>query len=242
MCTNLKSGVSGGLDQVTYEHLKYGGPKLWRILSILYFRIFYSIEVPQSLKFELLLPLFKGKGTKASNKDNYRGIAMFSVFCKVFELLILRRLEAIAQEKGYFSHLQFGFQEGVSCLEASFVISESISRMIEQGSKVFSCFLDVRKAFDTIWIDGLLYKLYHELGINSKLWLIIKELYTNIHACVTYNGFLSRDFVISQGSGQGRILAPFMYKVYINKLLKDLCTPGIGIFFTQLQFIGSNFC
>ena len=101
--------------------------------------------------------------------------------------------------------------------------------MIEQGSKVFSCFLDVRKAFDTIWIDGLLYKLYHELGINSKLWLIIKELYTNIHACVTYNGFLSRDFVISQGSGQGRILAPFMYKVYINKLLKDLCTPGIGI-------------
>ena len=97
---NLKSRVSGGLDKVTYEHLKYGGPKLWSILSILYFRMLYSIEVPQSSKFELLLPLFKGKGTKASNKDNYRGIAMFSVFCKVFELLILRRLEAIAQEKG----------------------------------------------------------------------------------------------------------------------------------------------
>ena len=83
VCTNLKSGVSGGLDQVTYGHLKYGGPKLWSILSILYFRMFYSLEVLQSLKFELLLPLFKGKGTKASNKDNYRGIAMFSVFCKV---------------------------------------------------------------------------------------------------------------------------------------------------------------
>ena len=80
VCTNLKSGVSGGLDQVTYEHLKYGGPKLWSILLILYYRMFYSIEVPQSLKFELLLPLFKGKGTKASNKDNYRGIAMFSGF------------------------------------------------------------------------------------------------------------------------------------------------------------------
>ena len=52
---------------------------------------------------------------------------------------------------------------------------------------------------------------------------------SNIHACATYNGFLSRDFVISQASGQERILAPFMYKVYINMLLKDLCTPGIGI-------------
>ena len=57
--------------------------------------------------------------------------------------------------------------------------------MIEQRSKVFSCFLDVQKAFDTIWIDSLLFKLYNELGINSQLWLIIKELYTNIHACVT---------------------------------------------------------
>ena len=72
--------------------------------------MFDLTEVPQSLKFELLLPLFKGKGTKASHEDNYRGIAMFSGFCKIFKLLILRRLEAIAQEKGYFSHVQFGFQ------------------------------------------------------------------------------------------------------------------------------------
>ena len=113
--------------------------------------------------------------------------------------------------------------------------------MIKQGSKVFSCFLDVRKAFDTIWIDGLLYKLYHVLGINSKLWLIIKELYTNIYACVTYNSFLSRDFVIFQGSGQGRILAPFKYKVYINKLLKDLCTPGIGILLLNYNLSAPTF-
>ena len=46
VCTNLKLGVSGGFDQVTYEHLKYGGPKLWSILSILYFRMFYLTEVP----------------------------------------------------------------------------------------------------------------------------------------------------------------------------------------------------
>ena len=42
VCTNLKSGVSGGLDQVTYEYLKYGGPKLWSILSILYFRVSFD--------------------------------------------------------------------------------------------------------------------------------------------------------------------------------------------------------
>ena len=80
------------LDQVIYEHLKNGGPKLWSILLILYFRMFYSIEIPQSLKLELLLPLFKDKGTKASNKDNYQFIVMFSVF--------------------FVRFLNFSFQEG----------------------------------------------------------------------------------------------------------------------------------
>ena len=36
--------------------------------------------------------------------------------------------------------------------------------MLKGGSEDFSCFFDVRKAFDTIWIDGLLFKLFTELG------------------------------------------------------------------------------
>ena len=41
-------------------------------------------------------------------------------------------------------------QSGVGCTEVSFIILESINRMLERGSKVFGCFLDVRKAFDTV--------------------------------------------------------------------------------------------
>ena len=45
-------------------------------------------------------------------------------------------------------------------MEASFTILESINHMLERGNKVFGCFLDVRKAFDTVWIDGLLFKIF----------------------------------------------------------------------------------
>ena len=83
---------------------------------------------------------------------------MFPVIIKVFEFILFRRLENFAKEKGYFSHLQFGFSAGSGCSEASFVIMEAINHIRE--GKVFACFLDVRKAFDTVWINGLLYKLF----------------------------------------------------------------------------------
>ena len=50
--------------------------------------------------------------------------------------------------------------------------------MLESGSKMFSCFLDVRKASDTVWIDGLMCKLFSDLGVKGKLWLAIEDLYT----------------------------------------------------------------
>ena len=75
-------------------------------------------------------------------------------------MILLNRLDNFAAHKGFFSEMQFGFQEDVGCTEASFTtILETINHMLERGSKVFSCFLDVQKAFDRVWIDGNLYKL-----------------------------------------------------------------------------------
>ena len=124
--------------------------------------------------------------------------------------MLLNTLEKYAAQMGFFSEMQFGFQEGVGCTEASFTIIETINHMLECGSKVFSCFLDVGKAFDTVWIEGLLYKLFLELGIKGRMWLAIRGLYTSFKTQVFYKGSLSRKTDVSQGTGQRRILAPFM--------------------------------
>ena len=88
-------------------------------------------------------------------------------------MVLLNRLEKYAERRGFFSKTQFGFQEGVGCIEASFIILKTINHMLERGSKLFSCFLDVRKAFDTVRTEGLFYKLFTELGISGRMWLAI---------------------------------------------------------------------
>ena len=113
--------------------------------------------------------------------------------------------------------------------------------MLERGSKVFSCFLDDLKAFDTVWVDGLLFKLFSELGINGRRWLVIKDLYTYVKAKVLYAGALSREIDILQGTGQGRILAPFMNKVYINSLLKVLTDHCYAISINRLSLPSPSF-
>ena len=69
VCSSLKLGISG--VTLDYEHIRFAGPPLWHLLHELYGQFFLNFTVPKSLKTGLILPLFKGKGAKANNKDNY---------------------------------------------------------------------------------------------------------------------------------------------------------------------------
>ena len=73
------------------------------------------------------------------------------------------------------------------------------------------------------------------------MWLTIKDLYTDVKTQVLYSGSLSRQFKVSQGTGQGRILAPFMYKVYINALLSTLTNHAYAIFINGLPVSSPSF-
>ena len=71
---------------------------------------------------------------------------MFPTLRKIYEMVFLNRLEKHAVDEGLFSDMQFGFKEGVGCTEASFTILETSNHMLERGSKVVGCLLDVSKS------------------------------------------------------------------------------------------------
>ena len=92
--------------------------------------------------------------------------------------------------------------------------------MLERGSKVFGCFLDVRKAFDTVWIDGLLFKLFSDLGINGRMWLAIKDLYTDIKAHVLFASSLSRESIFPRVQARADYLLHLCIKSILMVFLR----------------------
>ena len=78
----------------------------------------------------------------------------------------------------------------------------------EAGSKAYVAFLDVKKAFDTVWHAGLLVK-HHQKRVTGHLWRLINSWYTSSSSCVLWNGTRSSSFVLKQGVSQGGTLSRF---------------------------------
>ncbi len=96
-----------------------------------------------------------------------------------------------------------------------------MSYNLERESDVYVVLLDIKKAFDSVWIDGLMYTLF-EIGIDLKLWKLIKDYYSDAECYVKIGGRLSQWFKISQGVHQGAPLSKVLFQVFMNPVIKEI--------------------
>jgi hypothetical protein len=219
VCVQLPNGKSPGPDGLTYEHIKYGGHAIMSSLTSILNAV-RNIEImPSSLALGDIISLFKTNKKIRHDKDNYRGIMLLNVIGKIFERLILDRWMPFLAEKGFPNSLQYSYQRVKSCLDASMSLQEAVLYNIENGSKVYCCFLDSKKAFDTVWISGLFYKLYN-LAIQGKTWRLLWNWYNKLTSRVLIDGVPSAEFPVLQGVRQGDVLSPWLFMIYNDDLPK----------------------
>ena len=214
LCSDLPNNKAPGIDLIMYEHLKYGGPVLHNSIATLFNLMTTKVKIAARLKVGLLFPAYKGRMKRKDKDDSYRGITLMPALNKLFEKAVWERMKKCSIMKRFPHPLQMAGREGSSAMDTSFCLHEAIRYHTERGGKVFSCFLDIEKAFDKVWWDGLLYKLY-QFGIRDKLWHLFKEWLIGSKCRVLYDGQLSNEFGVSRGVKQGGIMSMFLFGISI---------------------------
>ena len=112
---------------------------------------------------------------------------------------------------------------------------------IKEGKPTYAFFLDVKKAYDTVWREGLWYKMW-EMGIEGKMWRVVRSLYVNNRSCVYLDGKFSEFFSINEAVAQGCTLSPTLFLIYINGLLSGLEKhPELGVKLSNTTMSGILF-
>ena len=115
---------------------------------------------------------------------------------------------------------QCGFRPNRGCCDKIFSAKIVMQRDKEFNKAIYFCFVDLQRAYDTVNREGLWEILSKTFSIPEKLIRIIKALYSDSTGLIRSEGQMSEEFPISVGVKQGDVLAPMLFNLYLDAVLK----------------------
>jgi len=201
---SIRNGKTAPADLISNEMLKNAVPILIKPLQKLFNLIFKNGTFPKIWNESFLVLLHK-KGDKF-DPGNYRGISISSNLGKLFNKVIYKRLLTFMNNKNLISKNQIGFKEKSCTADHIFTLKTIIDQYKQKSKKVFTAFIDLKKAFDTIWRLALFYKLLKD-NIPHRIFNIIHSMYTDTICRIKFSNGLSAPFSSERGVKQGDVLS-----------------------------------
>nr|VZI50870.1 unnamed protein product [Spirometra erinaceieuropaei] len=209
----LSSGKAPGSDAIPAEVYKHGGPQLMDHLTALFQEMWRQGEVPQDFKDATIAHLYKRKGN-----------------LQIFARTLLNRLNNHL-EQGLLPESQCGFCRHRGTTDMIFAARQLHEKCQEMRTHLYSTFVDLTKAFDTVNREGL-WKIMEKFGCPERFTEMVRQLHDSIMARVTDNGAVSEAFAVTNGVKQGCVLAPTLFSLMFSAMLMDAYrdeSPGIRI-------------
>ena len=191
----LKMGKAVGEDCIPNEFLRCSNMGMKLTILHLFNQCLSNGVYPWNVS--IVTPLHK-KGDRA-NPDNYRAIAVSSAIGKLFSSILLERLVLFRNAHCQDPPNQLGFCKEAQTADHIFTLSTCIDKYLGKKKRLLSCFIDYRKAFDSVSREALLYKLAN-LGIKGRLLECIKHMYSNSKAKIKLLGKLSKALDVLVGT------------------------------------------
>ena len=214
---NIKLHKNDPIFTFNSDWIKRASASLFQHLSLMMKCFWIHGHVSKVLLLATMVPLIKNKLGDSETSDNYRSIALSSVILKIFDLIVL----LLFGENLGFDDLQFSYQQNCSTTMCTWLMVENTNYFLRNGSNVYSCFMDMRKAFDTVQHSKLFQKL-NQRNLSSIFTRLIIVMYVSQSANVRWGKEMSKSFRITNGVKQGAVLSAILFCVYIDELITKL--------------------
>ena len=171
--------------------------------------ILKSVLYPNIWRESIIKSIDKGGGTQ--DLSNYRGIAVSSCFSKLVSRILFNGLDKCIEDNEFIYPEQIGLRKNCRTRDHILTLPTLIDKAFRTKKNLFSCFVDLSKAFDTVNRVALLHKLEQ---YNGSFFLnIIKAMYESVQCCVKIGKSLCQSFSTKTGVKHGCILSPtfFLY-------------------------------
>ena len=221
----LSNGKSTSLDLISNEMLKNLDNNFIQLLLKLFNACLQHGIYPWTTSTITPIP----KGGDPYNPDNYRAIALGSCIGKLFSSILLQRINDFRSHCCPDEPNQLGFKKYAQTSDHILTLKTIIDKHTKTPrAKLYTCFVDFRKAFDSVAREALLYKVA-KMGLGGNIFRTLKNMYENTSARIKLINKLSDHIILKNGVEQGHPLSPELFKIFSHDLSVSLNSVTTGI-------------
>lgn len=211
MKRRLNNKKSSGVDGISCHVLKKFPMAFWDYSAAIFSACLKEGYFPSRWKEGLIIPIPKKKAIE--KVEDCRPITMLSNWGKCLERIILNRMRNDEWRVIGVPDNQYAYREGHKASDAVRLVQlqAEVNRQDKLTTAIIA--LDCTKAFDSVWHEGLLWKL-KKVGFPQVVIKMTKSFLQQRYARIRVNDRTSETFVVGRGVPQGSILGPVMYNLY----------------------------